>query len=109
MYLEYLNRLRERGYKIEQAIVKAGRTRLLPIMLTSLTTILGSLTIISDPVWSGLAWSIIFGLSISAGFTLVVFPALMSSFPPKVHDKDHLLQPNPDSNCICVVKNPAKK
>ena len=76
MLLEYLNRLRDRGYKIEDAIVKAGKTRLLPIMLTSLTTIFGSLTIISDPVWEGLAWAIVFGLSLAAFLTLVIFPIM---------------------------------
>ncbi len=80
MYLEYLNRLRERGYNIEQAIIKAGRTRLLPIMLTSLTTIFGSLTIISDPVWAGLAWAIIFGLSLSVFLTLIIFPIMYYRF-----------------------------
>ncbi len=76
MLLEYLNRLRDRGYKIEMAIVKAGKTRLLPIMLTSMTTIFGSLTIISDPVWEGLAWAIVFGLSLSAFLTLIIFPIM---------------------------------
>jgi multidrug efflux pump subunit AcrB len=80
MYLEYLNRLKERGYKIEPAIIKAGKTRLLPIMLTSLTTIFGSLTIISDPVWAGLAWAIIFGLSLSVFLTLIIFPIMYYRF-----------------------------
>ncbi len=87
MYLEYLNRLRERGYRIEQAIIKAGRTRLLPILLTSLTTILGSLTIISDPVWAGLAWSIVFGLSLAAFLTLIIFPIIYYNFQKKVWEK----------------------
>ncbi len=89
MYLEYLNRLRERGYKIEQAIIKAGRTRLLPIMLTSLTTIFGSLTIISDPVWAGLAWSIIFGLSLSVFLTLIIFPIMYYRFQKAEWEKGY--------------------
>ncbi len=88
MYLEYLNLLRERGYKIEQAIIKAGKTRLLPIMLTSLTTIFGSLTIISDPVWAGLAWSIIFGLSLSVFLTLIIFPIMYYKFQKSVWEKN---------------------
>ena len=58
----------------------AFSTRLRPILLTSITTILGSLVIATDPVWSGLSWSIVFGLSLSAGLTLVVFPCLMYEF-----------------------------
>lgn len=51
-----------------------------PIFLTSLTTILGSLTIANDPVWSGLARSIIFGLSLSTVLTLIIYPTLLVYF-----------------------------
>ena len=83
IYLEYVFQLREQGKNIEEALVEAGRTRLLPIVLTSLTTILGSLTIISDPVWEGLAWAIITGLSLSAFLTLVVLPIIYRAFEKK--------------------------
>ncbi len=95
MLLEYLNRLKERGYKIEDAIVKAGKTRLLPIMLTSLTTIFGSLTIISDPVWEGLAWAIVFGLSLSSFLTLVIFPIMYYATQKKSWQQEQ----NNDSCC----------
>lgn len=72
--LEYIKEMNEYGLEIEEALLEAGKTRFLPIVLTSMTTILGSLTIISDPVWSGLAWAIIWGLSMSAFLTLIVFP-----------------------------------
>lgn len=91
IYLEYFDILRDRGLSIRDALLESGKTRLRPIILTSMTTVLGNLTIVADPVWSGLAWAIVFGLSISAIFTLGVFPALMASFPPKSRDKDHLL------------------
>ena len=45
-------------------------------MLTSITAILGSVVIVTDPVWSGLAWAIVFGLSLSTILTLVIFPVL---------------------------------
>ncbi len=88
MYLEYLNRLKERGYRIDLAVIEAGKTRLLPILLTTLTTVFGSLTIISDPVWAGLAWSIIFGLSVSAVLTLIIFPIMYYRFQKKSWAKD---------------------
>jgi multidrug efflux pump subunit AcrB len=74
IYLEYLEPLKKAGRPIEEALVEAGRIRLLPIALTSLAAILGSFTIVSDPVWEGLAWAIIFGLTASTVLTLVVFP-----------------------------------
>ncbi|MFA5994262.1 MAG: efflux RND transporter permease subunit [Parcubacteria group bacterium] len=74
IFLEYLEPLREKGMPLAKALVETGRIRLLPIVLTSLTAILGSLTIISDPVWEGLAWALIFGLTMSTFLTLIVFP-----------------------------------
>jgi multidrug efflux pump subunit AcrB len=74
--LEYLNSLKGTGMPVEAALVQAGMTRFRPILLTTVTTILGSMTIVSDPVWAGLAFAIILGLGVSSILTLVVFPAL---------------------------------
>lgn len=83
IYLAYLDELREQKMPLTEALMEAGRVRLLPILLTSLTAILGSLTIIADPVWEGLAWAIIFGLSVSTVLTLVIFPLLYQTFEGK--------------------------
>lgn len=83
IYLEYLEPLKKSGKKIEEALVETGRVRLLPIALTSLVAILGSLTIVSDPVWEGLGWSIIFGLTASTFLTLIVFPLVYFIFARK--------------------------
>ena len=83
IYLAYLDELKERGMGLNAALMEAGRVRLLPIFLTSMTAILGSLTIIADPVWEGLAWAIIFGLSVSTVLTLIIFPLLYQTFEGK--------------------------
>ncbi len=83
IYLEYVEQAIERGASFKDALIEAGGARIRPILLTSLTTILGSLTIASDPVWSGLAWSIVFGLSLSTVLTLVVYPTLLVYFTDK--------------------------
>ncbi len=80
IFLEYLEGLRKEGIEYKIAILRAGKTRLLPILLTSMTTVLGSLTIINDPVWAGLSWAIIWGLSLSAFLTLIIFPILLVEF-----------------------------
>lgn len=80
IYLEYVEQLEHNGQPYVEALIMAGRARLRPIVLTSLTTVLGSLTIASDPVWSGLAWAIVFGLSLSTILTLVVYPTLLVYF-----------------------------
>ncbi|MDH4330006.1 MAG: efflux RND transporter permease subunit [Candidatus Moranbacteria bacterium] len=81
--LEYIGDLKKENKGIREALLDAGQTRFMPIMLTSATTILGSLTIISDPVWAGLAWAIALGLSLSSFLTLIIFPILYFMFEEK--------------------------
>jgi len=63
-----------RGKSLQDAIIEAGAVRFRPIFLTAGTTLLGAWPITFDPIFSGLAWSIIFGLFVSTAFTLVVVP-----------------------------------
>jgi multidrug efflux pump subunit AcrB len=74
--LEYLNSFKNSCISIEDALLRAGLTRFRPIVLTTVTTMLGSLTIAGDPVWAGLAYALILGLAVSSSLTLIVFPAL---------------------------------
>jgi len=83
MYLEYVEQVVATGANYRDALVAAGEARLRPILLTSLTTVLGSLTIAGDPVWSGLAWAIVFGLSLSTALTLIIYPTLLIRFTAK--------------------------
>jgi multidrug efflux pump subunit AcrB len=55
---------------------KGGATRFRPILLTALAIILASFVIVTDPVWQGLAISLIFGVAVSTAMTLVVVPLL---------------------------------
>jgi len=59
---------------LPEAIVEAGATRLTPIFLTAASAVLGSMMIVLDPIFSGLAWSFIFGIVASTLFSLVVIP-----------------------------------
>lgn len=72
--IDYINILKKNGLTIEDALLKAWYIRFAPIILTSLTTVFWAATIIWDPVWSWLAWSIIWGLFVSSILTLVVIP-----------------------------------
>ena len=62
------------GRPVDEAVIESGAVRLRPIVLTAGTTMLGAWPITLDPIFSGLAWSIIFGLFVSTAFTLVVVP-----------------------------------
>ena len=64
------------GLSLEEAIVRSVAVRTRPILLTAGTTLLGNWVITLDPVFSGLAWAIIFGIVTSTLFTLVVIPVV---------------------------------
>ena len=72
--IDFIRSEAARGKPLRDAIIEAGAVRFRPIFLTAGTTLLGAWPITFDPIFSGLAWSIIFGLFISTAFTLVVVP-----------------------------------
>lgn len=74
--LEFILDKKAEGAAIEDAIIEAGAIRFRPIMLTAAAAILGAAVIAADPVWSGLSWALIFGMSASTALTLVVIPIL---------------------------------
>jgi len=63
-----------RGRTLFDAIMESRVVRLRPILLTACAAMLGAVPIIIDPIFSGLAWSLIFGLFASTLFTLFVIP-----------------------------------
>ncbi len=93
--IDYVNKLRQRGMQITEAVLSAGATRLRPVMLTAVTTILGllpmvtgvsfdfhkmSISLVSSSTqwWQNMAIVVIFGLMIATFLTLVVVPVLYS-------------------------------
>jgi multidrug efflux pump subunit AcrB len=64
------------GVPLAQAVVRSAATRAQPIVLTALAAMIGALFILSDPIFNGLAISLIFGILVSTVLTLVVIPLL---------------------------------
>jgi multidrug efflux pump subunit AcrB len=64
------------GESLKDAIIDSGSVRFTPILLTAGAAIFGSWIITLDPVFSGLAWSFIFGIFASTIFTLLVVPMI---------------------------------
>jgi multidrug efflux pump subunit AcrB len=62
------------GRPLFDAILESRVVRLRPILITAGAALLSSLPITIDPIFSGLGWSLIFGLIASTGFTLFVIP-----------------------------------
>ena len=72
--IEFITQAREHGASIKEALLQAGAVRMRPVLLTAGTTLLGNLIITLDPVFSGLAIAVIFGIISSTVFTLFVVP-----------------------------------
>ena len=72
--IEFIQEAVKKGVALKEAILKSGATRMRPILLTAATTALGAWPITLDPIFSGLAWTLIFGLFASTLFTLLVIP-----------------------------------
>ncbi|MGH8548269.1 MAG: efflux RND transporter permease subunit [Methylococcales bacterium] len=72
--IDFIQRLRERDVDLTEALIEAGATRMRPIFLTAGAALLGSFVITLDPIFSGLAWSFIFGIFASTAFSLYVVP-----------------------------------
>jgi multidrug efflux pump len=91
--IDYTNRLHQRGMHFHEAIIAAGCTRLRPVLLTAITTILGLLPMVtgvafnfhemeiawvseSSQWWRAMASAVIFGLALATVLTLIVVPTL---------------------------------
>ncbi len=74
--IEFIQDAVKAGMTLEDAIKESGAVRFRAIMLTAGTTLLGAWPITLDPIFSGLAWSLIFGLLASTVFTMLVVPTI---------------------------------
>jgi multidrug efflux pump subunit AcrB len=76
LLVDFINLEFAKGATLEDAVVRSAVTRAQPIVLTALAAMLGALFILDDPIFNGLAISLIFGILISTLLTLVVIPLL---------------------------------
>jgi CzcA family heavy metal efflux pump len=91
LLIDYMNRLRKKGVPLEEAVVRGGRTRLRPIVMTTLATILGlipmAIGIGGESSQAPLAIAVIGGLTMSTFLTLIFVPTLYTVFETKFHRK----------------------
>ena len=81
--VDYTNLMRDRGYEMREAIALSGQSRLRPVLMTAVTTILGMLpmalsTSEGSEMWVPLGIVVIGGLTVSTIVTLIVVPVLYS-------------------------------
>ncbi|HSV27605.1 MAG TPA: efflux RND transporter permease subunit [Sedimentisphaerales bacterium] len=83
--ISYIGILRQRNLGIYEAIIQGGKSRLRPVLATTITTILGLTPLLlargeGSEIWVPFAATIIGGLTVGTGVTLVLMPALYSIF-----------------------------
>jgi multidrug efflux pump subunit AcrB len=76
LLVDFINLQVQGGMDFKRAIVQSAITRAQPIMLTGLAAMIGAFFIVDDPIFNGLAISLIFGIFVSTVLTLVVIPTL---------------------------------
>jgi len=76
LLVDFINLQVESGMDFKDAVVRSAITRAQPITLTALAAMLGAFFILDDPIFNGLAISLIFGILVSTLLTLVVIPVL---------------------------------
>ncbi|WP_337079126.1 efflux RND transporter permease subunit [Aeromonas dhakensis] len=79
LLVDFIEQQRAVGTAFEQAVIGAAQVRAKPILLTALAAMIGALFILDDPIFNGLAISLIFGILVSTLLTLVVIPLLYYS------------------------------
>ncbi|MDY0131561.1 MAG: efflux RND transporter permease subunit [Desulforegulaceae bacterium] len=72
--IDFIQEALNQGKDFKEAVLESGAIRFRPIVLTALTTAIGAWPITFDPVFSGLAWALIFGITASTLFTLIIIP-----------------------------------
>jgi multidrug efflux pump subunit AcrB len=90
LLVDFTNQLRQQGVELNEAIVKAGEVRFLPVILTTMTAIGGLLPIAlgDSNLYSPLAWVIIGGLITSTLLARLVTPVMYKLLPPKIEKED---------------------
>ncbi len=92
LLVDFINQQLAEGISFEDAVIQSGAVRAKPIILTALAAMIGALFILDDPIFNGLAITLIFGLTVSTLLTLIVIPVMYYAFAPqRIKDLDRTL------------------
>lgn len=83
--IDYINLNKERGASVKRAVISGGKSRLRPVLMTTLTTILGMFPMAmgigeGSEIWQPMGIAIIGGLTLSTILTLIVIPSIYTAF-----------------------------
>ena len=87
LLIDFIRHYRERGFSLSYSIIESGAVRFRPIILTALAIIFGSVAMLNDPIFGGLAISLIFGTFASTMLSLMLIPLLYFSLSKFVENQ----------------------
>ena len=76
LLVDFIRHLQATGAPMRDVVLQAGAIRFKPIVLTALAAMIGAAFILTDPIFQGLAISLLFGLFSSTALTVLVIPAI---------------------------------
>ncbi len=76
LLVDFIRQEVDEGMPLQEAVISAGAIRAKPIILTAVAATLGAFFILDDPIFNGLAVSLIFGILVSTLLTLIIIPVL---------------------------------
>ncbi len=76
LLVDFVRHQQAGGAPLKEVLIQAGSIRFKPIMLTALAAMIGAAVILTDPIFQGLAISLLFGLASSTALTVLVIPAI---------------------------------
>ncbi len=88
LLVDFIQQEVKAGKSLEEATVSAAAVRSLPIILTAVAAMMGGFFILDDPIFGGLAVSLIFGLLISTILTLVVIPVVYYAYHYRMQERE---------------------
>ncbi|MDY0029057.1 MAG: efflux RND transporter permease subunit [Pseudobdellovibrionaceae bacterium] len=87
LLVDFIQERRRHNLPLRDVLVEAGSIRARPILLTALAAMIGAAVILADPIFQGLAISLLFGLVSSTLLTLLVIPAIYIVMRDDKHDR----------------------
>ena len=88
LLVDFVRHERKPGADLREVMLKAGAIRFKPILLTALAAMIGAAVILTDPIFQGLAISLLFGLASSTLLTVLVIPAIYIALRYRPADED---------------------
>jgi multidrug efflux pump subunit AcrB len=76
LLVDFIRSRRGEDLPLRQVLLESGAIRFKPILLTAIAAMIGAVVILADPIFQGLAISLLFGLASSTALTVLVIPAI---------------------------------